>query len=41
MGVVLKISEELEITNSRQDAAKSGSVGDMLSDLKATSVQSV
>jgi hypothetical protein len=39
---VLKISEELEIMNSRrQDAAKSRSVEDMLSDLKATSVQSV
>jgi len=41
VGVVLKISEELEIRNSRQDATKNRSVEDMLSDLKATSVQSV
>ena len=40
-GVVLKISEGPEIRSSRQEAAKSGSVEDMLSDLKATSVQSV
>jgi hypothetical protein len=41
VGVVLKISAELEIRNGRQDGAKSGSVEDMLSDLKATSLQSV
>jgi hypothetical protein len=37
VGVVLKISAELEIRNGRQDGAKSGSVEDMLSDVKATS----